>query len=558
MLGSTTVTRVSGESIGVKARLDGHDLRTIIDSATTLVERNAEAINALNVFPVPDGDTGTNMFLTLRHVGQAAESVRDTGAGKMAQTMAEGALNGARGNSGVILSQFFKGVGVGLHGLQDFGPNELARAFELAGEYAYKGVGQPIEGTLLTVMSSAAVAARREAQKGGSIVDVVQAARSAAEVAVADTPNLLPILRQAGVVDAGGHGFLIILEAARRSLAGEDLTKEVPPPPSVDGAPRLGRVSQTFLESVEGETFGYCIQLMVMGEGLDPDALGERVAEVAESTVVVGGPSAVKVHGHARDPGPLLSLAASHGALSAVEIEDIDRQHRAFARDRRDDVATLPVAVVAVAWGEGLEALFSSLGVSNVLEGGDTMNPSVEEIAEAVEAAPADNVIFLPNNANIVPAAAQAIDLARKSLDVVPSKTIPQGIAAALAFNPQKDLEANLKDMHGALEIVRSGVVTEAVRSVEIDGRAVEKGQLIGLLEGDLVAAGEDVPSVSIAMLERVGVSDEELITLYWGGPLAEEEADAAMERVAGAFPDAEVELVHGGQPHYHLIISIE
>ena len=542
----------------VKPRLDGLDLRAAIASATTLVERNAEVINALNVFPVPDGDTGTNMFLTLRQVGEAVESVGDASAGAMAQAMARGALMGARGNGGVILSQVFKGIAVGLEGRRDFGPAELAQAFQLASEYAYKAVGEPVEGTILTVMSRVAAAARKSSSEGASIMDVMDAAVSAAVAAVAETPQLLPVLRQAGVVDAGGQGLLVILEAVRRSLNGEDLTAEVPPPPTVDGAEDGGVVSQAFLKDVEAETYGYCIQIMVVGEQMDPDALGERASDLAKSTVVVGDHAGIKVHGHAEDPGPLISLAASHGILSSVSIENMDEQHRTFSRDRSEQAAALPVAVVAVAPGEGLEALFRSLGAASVLEGGDTMNPSVQEIAEIVGAAPSDNVIFLPNNANIVPAAEQAVEIVDKSLQVVPSSTIPRGIAAILAFNQGKGLEANLRDMRGALETVRSGAVTEAVRSAEIDGRAIAEGDVIGMIERDLVAAGDDVADVLVALLESAEVSDGELVTLYWGGRLTKEGADSAFERVAGTFPGSEVELVHGGQPHHHFIVSIE
>ena len=538
-----------------KTRLDGDDLRGMFSAALRLLEDNVETLNALNVFPVPDGDTGTNMLLTMREVMSAAEGVDATSAGPVAAAMSRGALMGARGNSGVILSQFFKGLSAGLDGSRDFGMDELAPALNLAREHAYKAVGNPIEGTLLTVISSVARAADESASAGASVSKAFDALCEAAAEAVALTPTMLPVLREAGVVDAGGQGLSVILEGARRHLRGEDVAAvrmQVPEAIGVEGTPTS--VSEEFLEATEEELYGYCTQYLVEGHDLDPDWVRERMQSLALSTVVVGDTEMVKVHAHALDPGPVISLGASLGSLSQVKVESMDEQHREYSAERRREtvaVQTVPVAVIAVAWGDGLEAAFSGLGVSNVIAAGDTMNPSVRDIVAAAESARSDSVIFLPNNRNIVPAAQQAAELSDKPFRVVPSTTIPQGIAAMMAFNADNDLDRNVGEMVEALPSVRTGEVCSAVRGVELNGIAVREGQVIGLLERELRAAGDDPNVVLMSLLEAAEVSDGDLITLYSGSPLEE----GAAEDVRNA---CEIEIVDGGQPHYHYIVSIE
>jgi DAK2 domain fusion protein YloV len=535
----------------------------MFSTATRLFEGNVDRINALNVFPVPDGDTGTNMFLTLREVAARAEGLQSDSATEVASAMAKGALLEARGNSGVILCQFFKGVALGLDGKDSFGAMDLAQALRAASDQAYTAVGNPVEGTLLTVIRRVADAAERSAQAGGSMPDMFHELCDAARDAVAETPTMLPVLREAGVVDAGGQGLAVILEGARAYVGGDQLEVRELEPPEPQGVDSAGPgVSLEFLNATEEDLYGYCTQLLVEGDRLDLDAVRTRMAELAQSTVVVGDDSMVKVHVHAHDPGPVVSYAVSLGTLTKVSIECMDDQHREYSAAQRDDTGTsdevVGVSVVAVGWGDGLEALFRDFGAGGILPGGDTMNPSVQQILNAIESAQSQAVVFLPNNRNIVPAARQAAELAEKPVRVVPSLTVPQGIAAMLAFNPELSCDENAIAMEREIASVRTGEVCDAVREVELNGVPVRKGQAIGLLERELVAAEETPGEALASLLRSANVEDEELVTLYWGGDVAEEDAGEARALLHREFPNIELDVVYGGQPHYHYIVSIE
>ena len=557
------MTKTNPQVTEAKSRYNGDDLRSMFSAAARLLERNMESINALNVFPVPDGDTGTNMFLTMRSVMEGVDSLSGAGSSDVAAAMARGALMGARGNSGVILSQFFKGMSIGLQGTSDFGAEELVGAYQQARTYSYKAVGEPVEGTMLTVIGSVAEAANRALDANGTVQDVSDAVCKAARETVALTPTMLPVLREAGVVDAGGHGFAVILEGIRRTVNGENdsaLEVSAPAPVGVEG---IGAgVSAEFLSASDQELYGYCTQFMVRGESLDLDGIKGRMADLAHSTVVVGDETLVKVHVHAEDPGLVISVGAALGTLDQVSIQNMDEQHVEYSAAHREEAGarsdSAKLAVVAVALGDGLSALFASLGASEVVGGGDTMNPSVQDLLDAIDRVPGGEVVLLPNNGNIVPAAEQAAEASSKSVKVVPSKTIPQGIAATLSFNPEGDLESVSEEMVTALDSVQTAEVTRAVRSVTLNGVAVEAGSLIGLLDRKLVAAGDGVPEVLIAALKKAQVSKGSLVTLYRGDPLTAGEAEAASEAVTSSFEGVEIELVEGGQPHYHLLASIE
>ena len=539
-------------------RFSGDDLLAMFATASRLLEHNVESINALNVFPVPDGDTGTNMFLTLRDTLKEVDGLRGGRADEVAQGMSKGALMGARGNSGVILSQFFKGVSVGLDESPDFGADELVRAFHQARDHAYKAVGEPVEGTILTVISSVADAAQRALDDGSGPIRILEAACEAARDAVARTPTLLPVLRDAGVVDAGGQGLAVILEGLRRCAADEGLEElEVasPAPIGLDGA--TGTVAADFLDTAEGEEYGYCTQFMVIGVALDLDAIKSDMNAVAHSTVVVGDETTARVHVHTDEPDRAVAAGGSHGTLSEVNIRDMDEQRKEFSAARRQEVAK-PVAVVAVAWGEGLEELFKSLGADEIVTGGDTMNPSVKDLMDAVDRAPSKNVIVLPNNKNIVPAAEQAATSSEKDVRVVPSITIPQGVSAMLNLVVESDVDSNVREMASAITSVQTGEVTTAVRKATIDGLAVQAGKLIGLLDHTLVATGEGLEQVTLAMLEQAEIPEGSLVALYRGEPVTQGEADSVSASIEAARPDVEVEVVYGGQPHYHFIVSIE
>lgn len=545
------------------ATLDAPAFRDLVLAGAGCLEANADAINALNVFPVPDGDTGLNMTLTLRAALDAtppdAASV-----GEASAALARGALLGARGNSGVIFSQFLKGLAAALADNDVADGPAVAAALDAAADAGYEAVGNPVEGTMLSVMRAAGAAALAS-DSNANAAETLRDALAAAERALARTPEQLPVLKEAGVVDAGGQGVVAFLAGMAARAAGEDADYRAALPDGAASSAASANVSREFLEHTEEEMYGYCTQFVVQGEGLDPAALRERVMAVAASTVVIGDDRVVRVHAHAEDPGPLLSIGAAAGALSRVDIVNMDAQHQDFmtrhgyeaapARAKRDRAA---FAVVPVAPSEGLARIFRSLGAAAVVSGGQTMNPNAAAIIAAVEEANADLVVALPNNKNVILAAEQAAALSESSIAVAPSATIPQGVAAMLAVNPDLDAEANVAAMTAAMSGVRSGEVTTAVRSAVVDGVAVAEGQAIAMLDGALAAAAATPNDALAAMLDAAGAGDGALVTLYYGAGLAEPDARQAADALAERFPGAEVEIYDGGQPHYHYLVSIE
>ena len=534
--------------------LDADALHGILDAGALALERNVEAVNALNVFPVPDGDTGTNMLLTIRAVQQ--ELAKDTreSLGGAVRLMARGALMGARGNSGVILSQFLRGLSRPLEDHGEAGPELTSVAFQEGAAAAYKAVSEPVEGTLLTVVRRTAEAMRDSIQGGEpDLVELFETALAECRKAVLQTPDQLPVLKEAGVVDAGGQGFAIMLEAALRYLQGEDAGAV-----HIETVQPLSQVTESFLEAAESELYGYCTQLLVSGTALDPDALRAQLSVLASSTVVIGDDTMVKIHVHTFDPGAILSLGTAVGTLSSVTIENIDEQHQEFQKARRQETPMAPLGVVAVAWGQGIEELFRSLGAGHVVVGGQTMNPSCQELLDAVESLRAETALVLPNNPNIIPTAHQAAGLSSTPLRVVETRNIPQGVAAMLAYNPEMDDAANAAAMQGATASVRAGEVVTAVRDATVDGRAVRAGEVMGTLEGDLVVSGPQRQEVLGALVQHAGAVEGSLITLYWGGDTTEAEADEAALHLQDRCPGVDVELVHGGQPYYHYLVSIE
>jgi uncharacterized protein len=543
------------ETRSVSGPLSGEEYRQMVAAGTRYVEAHVEEINALNVFPVPDGDTGINMLLTLRAANESSE-LPPVGTGTVAEVSAalsRGALMGARGNSGVIFSQFMKGIAEGLSRAESCeGPN-LVAAFTSAAKAGYQAVGTPVEGTMLTVMRGAAEGV---APMTGSNAEVLAAALSAADVALAGTPDQLPILKEAGVVDAGGQGVVAFLAGALAFVTGEEVPLTITAP--VGGAVGAN-VSHEFLEHTEDEMYGFCTQFVIMGEGLDVESVRERVTAMAGSTVVIGDDRTIRVHAHAEDPGPLLSMGVGLGALDQVSIQNMDMQHQQFmALHGYTQEERSALAVVAVAPGDGLTRIFRDSGAAQVVGGGQTMNPSSAELLDAVKRANALHTFLLPNNPNIILAADQAAGLSDGTVTVIPSRNVPQGIAAVLAFNPDLSTEANAAAMTGALEDVRSGEVTTAVRSTTLNGVAVAEGQAIALLDGDLIAATATANEALLAMLDEAEPEDGTLITLYCGagnlGRFAKEAAGIIESRYAGV----EVDIIEGGQPHYSYLVSIE
>lgn len=563
--------------------LNGDDLRRAFLTAAQCLETYRDAVNALNVFPVPDGDTGTNMLLTMRAVNEAAGENPGDSAGDVAAAMAQGALMNSRGNSGVILSQFFHGLAQGLRSKDSFGSRDVALAFSSASRAANTAVSKPVDGTMLTVISEAARAVVRHTEDDGipdNVLAAWQAALGAAKDALCRTPLQLAVLREAGVVDAGGQGFVILLEGAYRHLSNEtidhgDSWLSIPvldDDGHVFGDGSLSSVtsvSQEYLQATQDELYGYCTQFLLSGQEIDIEQLRNQIGSMADSTVVVGNESVAKVHLHTHDPGPIISLAVTLGTISQISMENIDEQHHEFVALHSEMAggkkpASGALAVVAVASGEGFASLFKELGCAGVVPGGQTMNPSTGDLLEAARNTGAGHVVILPNNSNIVPAANQAADLAQGSpaITVLPSRTLPQGVAAMLSFNPEGETDSNIEGMEQALGEVQTLEVTQAVRDATVKGIEITMGEYIGLHDGEVVATGDSASetlAVAVsAMLKEQARGSFELVTLYWGEDVSEGEANEAAEIIRQPYPGVDVQVVHGGQPHYHYIASLE
>ena len=547
-------------------QVDGQGLKRLIEASLAWLRYHQPAINALNVFPVPDGDTGTNMLLTMQSAWHEIEHSPEENASHIAQSVAHGALMGARGNSGVILSQLWRGFARGLSGKKVFSAEDLSTAMRAASDTAYKGVLKPVEGTILTVSRAVADAAEKAQKETDDVIHVLERMVTQAHEAVANTPNQLEILKQAGVVDSGGQGLTVILEGMLRYLRGESVEadrvveaavdlKEVMPPS--DAALDAGDVAQGY---------SYDVQCIIKGRNMNVEEARARIAEMGLSTLVVGDAETIKVHVHVPRPSIVLAYAETIGRLHDVVVEDMAAQYQQFLLGRSAPPIQGPtfnlkagdIATLAVAPGDGLTRVFQSLGTSAIVPGGQTMNPSTQDFLQLLDALPTERAILLPNNGNVIMAARQTVELSKKQIIVVPTKTIPQGIAAMLAFNEQRDLEANAQAMEAAAKHVKTGEVTTATRSVEFNGLKVEHGQVIGLLNDELTIAAHNVEEAVWGLLDQMGVDDLEIITLYFGNHITDETAAALADAIRARHSNVEVEVVEGGQPHYDYIISAE
>jgi len=536
---------------------DGQTFKRLVKAGLVWLQHHQTAINTLNVYPVPDGDTGTNMVLTMQSAWAEIQDSPERNVGQIARQMAHGALMGARGNSGVILSQIWRGFARSLDGREVYRAQDLAAACREASETAYRGVVKPVEGTILTVARAIADEATRAAEDTEDLVDLLDYMVLAAREAVRLTPSLLPVLAEAGVVDAGGQGLFVILEGMLRFMRGESIAEDMELVEAVD-------LIYAELEPGEPE-YGYDVQFLIMGQDLQVDTIRQRIGEMGECPLVVGESTTVKVHVHVLDPGVPISYGASLGSLRDVVVEDMQVQYQDFVvqRDIPSDSSPQPfqdigIGIVAVVMGDGLARVFQSLGASAIVQGGQTMNPSTQDLLAAVQDLPAEQVILLPNNKNVILAAEQASKLSSKTLAVVPSRSIPQGIAALLAVSSQADFEANVTAMASAMADVETGEVTAATRSVTINGLEIADGQVIGLHDGVLKASGATVEEVVQTLLQKMKTAEREIITLYYGEAVSESDANALAELLEQEWPDQEIEVVAGGQPHYFYILSVE
>jgi DAK2 domain fusion protein YloV len=529
-------------------------LRVACTDACALLQRHVGTLNAINVFPVPDGDTGTNMHLTFRAGVDELARVPEGGAGSVAEALAHGALMGARGNSGVILSQILRGFARALAGRSEADGAAIAAALADGASAAQEALSQPKEGTILTVIRDAADAVARDTP--ASADETLARAVEAAKASVERTPELLPVLKEAGVVDAGGLGLAVILEGMRRSVRGESLDVDLAPDVAVQAEWR--NEAATFHVAHEGET-GYCTEFVVSGSRIAAAAARTQLATLGTSLLVVGDHDLLRVHLHTTVPDDALAYGRTLGELSRVKVDNMEAQIQRFVKAEMPATSVAPtLGVVAVAAGPGIEAAFRSVGVTHLVHGGQTMNPSAGEVLEAIEACSEDEVVVLPNNKNIIAAAQQAAERASKRVAVIPSRSIPQGVAAVLALSSDLPFEANVAAMERALTSVRSAEVTRAVRATTMEGRRIEEGQTIGIVDGSLRVVAPDVPSAVRECVDLMRTPDASLLTLYAGADIRDADAQALAAELRSQYGDLEVELVPGGQPHYPYILSLE
>lgn len=539
--------------------IDGLMLKNLVEAALTWLRTNQQTVNSLNVFPVPDGDTGTNMVLTMQSAWNEIKDLGHRHVGQMVAAISQGALMGARGNSGVILSQIWRGMAKALHNVEILDGTALVHALAEARDTAYKGVVRPVEGTILTVIKDVASAAEEALQATNDPLQILEHIVPAADASVQRTPELLPVLKQAGVVDSGGKGLFFILEGMLRYVKGLPLDT-----PLVTVQPLSALKLQETMEVIEeGQDFEVVVDFYP-SHPLDLQAFYSRLEQMGTSIQVGEGDGMYRMHIHV----PLekryepIDYIMGLGTITKVAMENLVAQmSESQGKAERLELANVQpgqIAVVAVSPGRGLSRIFASLGVAAIVEGGQTMNPSTQEILAAFENLPTDKIIILPNNKNIILAANQAREVTVKQVVVVPSRTIPQGLAAMLAHDPDGELETVAKRMTQAMEHVRSGEITIATRSVELDGVKVEKDQVIALLDGKLVLAAPSLSEALLGLLEKASATEHELITLFYGANLSHTEANRLADLVREHYPQQEVELQEGGQPHYALLISIE
>jgi len=537
------------------ATLKGNDLRAMLIAGTGWLKKIVPSINALNVYPVPDGDCGTNMLLTMHSsLAEAAKLDNDAGISVMSEAIAKGALMGARGNSGVILSQIWRGLFDGMGTKETVDAQGLSLALKQASEVAYSALTNPVEGTILTVIRDAATAAEKEASiNGANLLSTMEAAVVAARASVKNTPNLLPVLKDSGVVDAGGHGLYTLLEGALLHLKADIddrspdlLTTRLPLDVQLPQVPK------------DEEPFGFCTQFMIRGENLNAAEIENKLMDMGSSLMVVGGSSAIRVHIHTLDPDEVLRVASSYGRLVDKEINNMDEQHIEFLVIHQEKMTKLGTAIISVVNGDGMVDVFCDLGVSAVIPGGQTMNPSTMDMLQTVEKVTPDNIIFLPNNKNVIPTALLVQSITEKRIEVIPTETIPQGISALIAFIPENDFEINVEEMKQAVSTVRTIEITKATRNTKANGIKVEKGEIIGLLDGELLGVGDSNWNVIFQLLERIDAATASILTLYFGKDADENEAEQISERMHQEYPEMKIGVVNGGQPNYTYIISLE
>ena len=543
--------------------IGGTEFRKMILAGAKVLEINRTKVDSLNVFPVPDGDTGTNMSLTIQSAVKELSMCPSNRLGELCDAVSKGALKGARGNSGVILSQLFRGICAEIKNGDEVTIKTFAKAMENGTKVAYSAVSKPKEGTMLTVARLMSEFARQAAPKYKDFALFLTDVIKKGEEALAQTPELLPVLKKAGVVDSGGMGLLCIYRGFLGSITGEEVAEEYVAPEAGKSDEDVFGDNSDIINLDLGEIeFAYCTEFFIINLKksttlADIDRLKEKLMAIGDSVICIGDLELVKVHVHTNNPGQALSYAVELGELDRVKIENMLEQNRALRAKREAEKKEM--GMLAICAGEGVAAIFKDLLVDRVIEGGQTMNPSASDIATAVQKINAEHVFVFPNNKNIILAAEQAKALVtNRTIHVIPTKNVPQGFAAALAFNIEVSAEENKTDMIHAIDNVKAGQVTYAVRSTSVNGFNLHEGDIIGLDDKKILAKGTNVDDTLLALVDKLKDSTHEIITLYYGQDVKEEDAEALAARVAEKFPDCDVDYHFGGQPIYYYIVSLE
>lgn len=542
--------------------IGGAMLKEMFLTGAALLEKNRAYIDSLNVFPVPDGDTGTNMSMTMQSAVKEIQNCKGTNVSDIAAAASLGALKGARGNSGVILSQILRGFARALSGKEEMAPENFAAALTTGTEAAYKAVMKPKEGTMLTVARMMAEAVTREANEGANLYKLIDVMIDEGERALLLTPELLPVLKEAGVVDSGGKGLVTILRGFKMVIDGEEVDEYVPAPQQ-NTAEITGNEEGADLEALDDIEFGYCTEFFIIHldesfSEADLDKLREKLMKIGDSVVVAYDSDFIKIHVHSNCPGKILQLALRLGEIDRIKIENMREQNRELLANMKKNEKEN--ALVTVSISDGIDEVYKAIGVNNLISGGQTMNPSIDSITKAIRRANARNVFVLPNNSNIIMAAQQAAAISDRNVIVIPSKTMMQGLSAALAYSDDVDVETNTERMTAAIKQVLSGSVTYAVRDTQFNGEKISQGDIIGLLDNVITKVGTSVDSVAVellcSMIENKG--DDCMATIFYGEGADEDSAQAVADAVNEKYPDAEITVQYGGQPLYYYYFSVE
>ncbi len=543
-------------------KINGATLRKMILNGAKLLDSNKQHVDSLNVFPVPDGDTGTNMSLTMLSASKEVSNCPSNNIDVLCDALSKGALRGARGNSGVILSQVFKGFAGVLASEKEINSKTLARAFVAGKEIAYKAVTKPKEGTMLTVMRAMSDHATKVAKKSMPVEEFLKDVIDAGEEMLKQTPEMLPVLKKAGVVDAGGRGLLVIFQGFYHVLVGiEDANLEFDDLLGEGTSSQFDEQAHFDYNDLADIEYAYCTEFFIIHlhkktTEADIDRFREHLMTLGDSVLVIGDLNMVKVHVHSNEPGTVLTYALELGELDKLKIENMLEQNRTLIGMQKEELK--PFGLVSVCAGDGLRGIFKDLLVDHVIEGGQTMNPSAEDIANACDNVAAKDIFVFPNNKNIILAAEQAKALSKRNLHIIPTKNVPQGLSAVLAFNPEDTLKNNLANMTDAIGNIKAGMVTYAVRSTEVDNFTLKEGDIIGIDSKNIVAKGETVEKVTEELVEKMMDSSISNITLYFGNDVKEDEATAIARELENKYSRCDVDIHFGGQPLYYYIVSLE